>query len=318
MTIPLQEFNNALDNFLDISILYNEQQLRYKFQGICTSEICKNDFKKKIVRLEVLLFNQLKNGLNNKKFLNQTRKTIWETSNFLYDIYFDDYNDLKKSELKIRKTFKKIETNREEKFDYSYFADKKHLEKNNVEDNDIRYYHDHLSDFFEEHERINNVNPSQLQFENVKLLYIIDLYKNELFTFLDKIDYLFQECDKIDFKKNDEYTISENKYKCHSSLNKLKTAQLFKLLIDEGYLFIDKQNLGKNETLMKKFFACNFTFNKNGIQTDIVLINQEFSELKWEHKESQIQFIDELIGKLEVRKKEILDFREPNKFKEID
>ncbi|WP_291151733.1 hypothetical protein, partial [Flavobacterium sp. UBA7680] len=75
--------------------------------------------------------------------------------------------------------------------------------------------------------------------------------------------------------------------------------------------FMDKQNDVKNETMVKRFLAANFTFNKNGTQSDIGQINQEFSELKWQHQEIQIEFIDELIAKLEDRKKIILDFRKP-------
>ena len=63
--------------------------------------------------------------------------------------------------------------------------------------------------------------------------------------------------------------------------------------------------------MVKRFLAANFTFNKNGIQSDIGQINQEFSELKWQHQEIQVDLIDELIGKLEDRKKIILDFRKP-------
>ena len=102
MTNYLKEFEDALDDFLDLTVYFNENEIRYKFQGFWTSSNFEKDIQEKSGKLKYLLSRQLKNGLDNKSLLSDVQLQIREVYNFLYDIYYDEFDNLTKSNLKIR------------------------------------------------------------------------------------------------------------------------------------------------------------------------------------------------------------------------
>ena len=307
----LREFQEALEDFLELTVFFNENEIRYKFQGFWTSSHFEKDIQRKANHLESLLFRQLKNGLDNKAFLLEVKAKMRETYNFLYDVYFDDFGNLAKSNIKPRYSSAAADSSFD-LYTYELFENlisnekaRKEFQKSNY---DFTGLFDALLKFFENFQK-NDQSPSRLQFENLKLLECIYCYRELLDDLLRTIEHYHSNFDKIDFSKIETDTITVEKNKCHSNLNKIRTAQLFKFLFDEGYLFMDDR-AEKNETLFKRFLASSFTFNKNGSQSDIGAINQEFSELIWQHKEAQLEFIDEMIEKLEKRKNVIKAFNE--------
>ena len=94
--------------------------------------------------------------------------------------------------------------------------------------------------------------------------------------------------------------------KCQVNLSKVDTAQLFRFLFSEGFITINDEDTN-DESQIKKFIEENFTYQNQRTKKHepIKNINKEFSELKWEHKELQIKFIDNLISKLEAQKENL-------------
>lgn len=312
MVNHLREFQEALEDFLDLTVYFNENEIRYKFQGFWTSSHFEKDIQEKTKKLEYLLLKQLKNGLDNKTLLYEIQLKMKDVHNFLYDVYYDDFDNLSKSNLKVRYSSALPENDSADLYTFEFFeklqSDEKARQKFQSGNIEFTMLFDSLLQLFESFQRKDN-SPSVLQFESLKLLDCIYSYRVILIDLLDTIEHYHSNFDKIDFSRIETDFITGEKNKCHSSLNKIRTAQLFKFLFDEGYLFMDDR-AEKNETLFKRFLASKFTFNKNGSQSDIGAINQEFSELIWQHKDSQLEFIDEMIEKLEKRKKIIKDFNE--------
>lgn len=86
----LREFQEALEDFLDLTVYFNENEIRYKFLGFWTSSNFEKDIQEKVKNLEFLLFRQLKKGRNNGDLLSEVRLKMKETYNFLCDVYYDD------------------------------------------------------------------------------------------------------------------------------------------------------------------------------------------------------------------------------------
>lgn len=104
---------------------------------------------------------------------------------------------------------------------------------------------------------------------------------------------------KIDFASSNE--------KCKSCYSKIDFAQLFYVLMDEGLLFFDSADKKSNRGKFQFFLENNFTYEgDDGGQAKIKSISRQFSECKgYTYKEKQIAFLEDLIRRLQDRKRRI-------------
>ena len=90
MKLYIKEFEDELDNFLTISIAYNPNYNKYLFDNKWTIDAQETYFENRVEKIKKILWEQLKNGLENKLFLLETRDKIRTTYNLLYDCDFTD------------------------------------------------------------------------------------------------------------------------------------------------------------------------------------------------------------------------------------
>lgn len=310
MKLYIKEFEDELYDFLTISIAYNSEYNKYLFNNKWTIDVNETYFENRIEKIKKLLWEHLKNGLDNKSYLQETRDKIRTSYNLLYDCNFTDLSFLEQLDVVIRKSSNSPNNPTKERYDYNYFANKLYVESYKSDaffkqSDLIINYHDHLKNLFS-----NSINqPTENEFEERKLIYSIQIYKDYVMVLLSYVESLYFNCDRIDFtQKNAESSIIIPSKKCQVNLSKVDTAQLFRFLFSEGFITINDEDTN-DESQIKKFIEENFTYQNQRTKKHepIKNINKEFSELKWEHKELQIKFIDNLISKLEAQKENILN-----------
>jgi hypothetical protein len=98
-----------------------------------------------------------------------------------------------------------------------------------------------------------------------------------------------------------------SKEKCKSCYSKIDFAQLFYILMDEGLLYFDNADEKNNRSKFQLFLENNFTYaGDDGGQSKIKSISRQFSECKgYTYKEKQITFLEELITKMQERKRRL-------------
>lgn len=107
--------------------------------------------------------------------------------------------------------------------------------------------------------------------------------------------------------KDNKMQFVSSKEKCKSIYNKIDFAQLFYILMDEGLLFFDAADEKSNRSKFQVFLENNFTYvGDEGAQSKIKSISRQFSECKgYTYKEKQITFLEDLITRLQQRKRRI-------------
>ena len=304
----LRKFQEASEDFFDTRIFFNKELCQYKFQGIWVSSGFEKDIETKISSIKDLLFNQLKYGLNNKSFLLELQRELRETHHFLYNIYYDEFDDLAKSNLNIHTTHSEPDELITDLYTYDFFVkiatDEKALEEFKQQEIEFPNLYKTLSDlFFAKNEE---EYPSRIQFENAKLLSCIYCYRTVVFDLLSDVDYYVQDFDKIDFSLIDTINNQKNveKIKCNINVSKIELARFFKFLMIEKYLYFDLHNDSKNKIMLEHFIENNFTYKmQDGSQGEIKTLKREFSESHLEIKKDYNELIDELIGILESKRR---------------
>ena len=182
----LRKSQEATEDFFDTRIFFNKELSQYKFQGIWVSSGFEKDIEIKISSIKDLLFYQLKYGLNNKSFLLELQRGLRETHHFLYNIYYDEFDDLAKSNLNIHTTHSEPDELFTDLYTYDFFVkiatDEKALEEFKQQEIEFPNLYKTLSDlFFAKNEE---EYPSRIQFENAKLLSCIYCYRTVVFDLL--------------------------------------------------------------------------------------------------------------------------------------
>lgn len=126
---------------------------------------------------------------------------------------------------------------------------------------------------------------------------------------LDERLRLLENLISVNDQENKKQSLTSNE-KCKSCYSKIDFAQLFYILMDEGLLFFDVVDKKNNRSKFQVFLENNFTYaGDEGSQSKIKSISRQFSECKgYTYKERQITFLEELITKMQDRKKGLEDW----------
>ena len=137
--------------------------------------------------------------------------------------------------------------------------------------------------------------------KNGKLIKFIEVILN----FDERLRLLENLISTSDQENKMQYVSS--KEKCKSCYSKIDFAQLFYILMDEGLLFFDAADEKSNRSKFQFFLENNFTYaGDEGGQSKIKSISRQFSECKgYTYKEKQITFLEELIAKMQERKRRL-------------
>ena len=157
------------------------------------------------------------------------RDKIRTSYNLLYDCNFTDLSFLEQLDVVIRKSSNSPNNPTKERYDYNYFANKLYVESYKSDaffkqSDLIINYHDHLKNLFS-----NSINqPTENEFEERKLIYSIQIYKDYVMVLLSYVESLYFNCDRIDFtQKNAESSIIIPSKKCQVNLSKVDTCLLY-------------------------------------------------------------------------------------------
>ena len=156
---------------------YNSEYNKYLFNNKWTIDVNETYFENRIEKIKKLLWEHLKNGLDNKSYLQETRDKIRTSYNLLYDCNFTDLSFLEQLDVVIRKSSNSPNNPTKERYDYNYFANKLYVESYKSDaffkqSDLIINYHDHLKNLFS-----NSINqPTENEFEERKLIYSIQIY----------------------------------------------------------------------------------------------------------------------------------------------
>lgn len=301
-----------LHKFVNPKILFIEEVNQFIFNEKWTIDINEKTLKDSLGDILNDVNEHLKVGLQNKEFLKSLievldKKIEWFSEDKILEInHFNDFvPTIKKSHLAIDK-----EPPAKEKYTIEDIL--KCDENSGWKLSDIDNYYFDLWYFREE---FNNYNDS-IDFEKVKLFYVMKLFYTSLITAYQYLENLVLNHDSLDFSEFDyeklliEFEIrdgsSDNfRKKCHVTLNKKETAHLFAVLIQTG-LFYFHSNERKNRAEMTKFIEAHFTCNgdNNSINT-IKNLNQEFTPVFYPNEKELLPFLVELIGKLQVKKSQL-------------
>ena len=305
-----KDFNDELDSFLKLDVQYNSKYDQYLFQGKWTSTIFYSYFKERNDKLRNLLLEHLKQGLKNKEFLSNVLDEIIAAYNSINRWHYEKFSFFEDAVILIRKSRIKKNDPPKEIFDYNYFIEERyknnHLKEEFYNLNDeIIDYHNHLLDMF------NRTNPSKKEFEQEKLSYCVINYVEALIDLEKMVSNLYVYSEFTDFSEKSAQTFfTKPTTKCQVNLSKIETSILFKFLFDEGLISMQDEDTDENIHI-KKFVENTFTYQnqRSKKHEPITKINRHFSELKSDHKETQIKFIDDLIDRLKARKEKVLKFR---------
>lgn len=289
--------------YLDNSIQFHTILKKYKFNNIWVDEVNKNYFDERANILKASLVSFLESTNYNLTIIKELR-----------DIIEGQIQWFKGSDIGYFKSFHLIEELIWEiEHDKVYDAEEKYSINDIVnevyEPGEVKerlFYHLSLNSG----PTNNYENP--LDFEKVKLSYLMTLFYEsvvELRSFLDNLSIAIEKYGvrKLDFYLSDlDVTKHE---KCTISLDLLSTAVLVKFLIEENIFSMDK-NDRVNRIKIQKFFENNFNYtNSKNAKIPIVDLSNEISKIVMDGKyDKQISVIDSLIGKLNSMKETIHRF----------
>ncbi|MGL2963843.1 hypothetical protein ACSVH2_08515 [Flavobacterium sp. RSB2_4_14] len=148
---------------------------------------------------------------------------------------------------------------------------------------------------------------NKIDFEKVKLLYVLDLFYKSLLRLdegINKISTAISKYGVVDLKPFLKTTNGISIQKCNVNLDKSSSAFLFKFLMEEGMLYMDNIE-HKSHSKIKKFVENNFSYtdSKSKNASPLTDFTKEVSKLKGaSNKTKQLQVINLLIEKLQTKK----------------
>jgi hypothetical protein len=148
---------------------------------------------------------------------------------------------------------------------------------------------------------------NEIDFEKVKLLFVLNLFYNSLLQIEERIDKILIANSKYGVINFTPYLKSNNGIaikKCNVNLDKLSSAFLFKFLMEEKIFYMDK-DVSTSHANIKKFAENNFNYTNKKAKNAWPLtdFSKEVSKLKGaSNKLKQLEVINMLINKLEAKK----------------
>ena len=312
MPLP-SKIETQLYNFTNPKIVFEEEFNQYIFNEKWLIDVNENSFKEGLRQILTDVNEHLKVGLQNKEFLKSLiaildKKTEWFSENQIFNIkHLDNFV----SHIQTDNSDNIKSAPAEEKYSIEFLINSDVDNGLQLSDEENYYY-----DLWRFKNDFDNYKKS-LDFEKVKLRYVMQLFYDSLILVFQYLDALLLDYDTINFSEFDYDKLLEdfdlqsetNKTvsikKCHINLNKKDTAQLFAFLMETG-LFSFHTDKRKNRAQLSKFIQANFTCKgDNDTRSIIKNINQEFTDLFHPNQSKQLPYVKELLHIVEERISEL-------------
>lgn len=312
MPLP-SKIETQLYNFTNPKIVFEEEFNQYIFNEKWLIDVNENSFKEGLRQILTDVNEHLKVGLQNKEFLKSLiaildKKTEWFSENQIFNIkHLDNFV----SHIQTDNSDNIKSAPAEEKYSIEFLINSDVDNGLQLSDEENYYY-----DLWRFKNDFDNYKKS-LDFEKVKLRYVMQLFYDSLILVFQYLDALLLDYDTINFSEFDYDKLLEdfdlqsetNKTvsikKCQINLNKKDTAQLFAFLMETG-LFSFHTDKRKNRAQLSKFIQANFTCKgDNDTRSIIKNINQEFTDLFHPNQSKQLPYVKELLHIVEERISEL-------------
>lgn len=145
----------------------------------------------------------------------------------------------------------------------------------------------------------------KLDFEKVKLFFILNQHYKSLLFFEQQIDNIKNAIQVYGVTDLSHYSIN-NKVsddKCNLKFDKISSAYVFKFLFESKFISMDL-NEGRSESKIKKFAETYFNYtDSNGHIKPLTDVSKEYSKLKGSSKkDKQIEVLDKLSKAIETKR----------------
>ena len=302
----ISNYINKVRSYCDFYLEFDSTNKRYKFNQQFVDEINCELFESEVEQLIDELYNILDGIKNQEKFVLDIISLLdnnisWYKSEKIFD--FNSFHKLSSNLIKddsilinnYTPSITKTEGNKIEKSKYiplTYFLDCP--EKLEDTKNELFYY-------IITHKSKTNNYKDELDFEKVKLHYVLTKYFESMRYFKLQLDSL---CEKIIAYDIEDFgsirPIKKPKPRCVVNLVKVEVATLFDAFFKSGIFYFDLESDKKREKAKYDFINNNFSYydRKNKI-VEISNINKEFDYIKsTTFKDRQNEIIDKLVDTL--------------------
>lgn len=264
-------------------------------------------FQEKIANIRSLLYITLKNGKNQKVYLQNLMDNLGKRIDWLNENRFHSPDFLENITI--------IETNATD------IEDKPNSSQNDYEEflKSIQAPYSSDSDIFgflRMHKEKFNDYSNLIDFKKGRLLHAIMLYREAILELYGFISSIHESAEFTDFKNFDLIQLQplksgQNLRICNFNLDKKSVAHLFRILTEEKIIVFDELNEANNLLEMKKFVEQNFTYqNAKNERKAIENFNREYSEVSSPNShevKKHKAFIDKMVGILKDRKEILKD-----------
>jgi len=294
--IKITEYKNKIKSYCDFYLEYDTDNKKYKFNDEYIDDINTNEFEVTILELQNALIDVLMDIKNPQVYINDVLQevnkiAVWYEAKKIYE--FENFNKLSKLIVNTKDN-KLIQTNSKNTIDFIR------------DSNDFKEeYSDDIYNYLIFYKNKNNNYKKEIDFEKIKLHYIISNFFESIYSFIEYLLMLDEIISKYGIDDYNQFRpIPKPNLRCTVKLSKIETANLFNVFYECGYFFFDLKSEKKRERAKMAFIDNNFNYiNQHGKIANVSKIIKEYGEIgTYDHLENQKKVIDSLIDKLkEIR-----------------
>jgi hypothetical protein len=289
MLLPL-EYKDEFIKFSNIYIELHEKHNKFRIDHSWLDEINEDYYHDRIDEFVDGLKTILISNNNNLLIVDDLLAILQNKISWFNTNKIQEFSSFSNFEREIRKVDYDIEYEVSE----TYTIDKvlSYNFKGDAQD-DILFYC-----FYTHKDRTDNYR-KPLDFEKVKLFFILNQFYKSLVYFEEKIN-IIKNAIQVYGVTDLRYYFSENKApenKCNIKLDKISSAVLFKILIQAELIYMDSDKF-KSDSKIKKFVEThfNYTDSKLGIKP-LTDFNKEYSKVKDKAKSNKQLDVLNLLSK---------------------
>lgn len=285
-------------HYFDNKIEFHTKFKKYRFNDYWVDEIDNTYFTERVDELIESLMLVLISSNNNLKIIEEIKIFLSDRINWFQLKNFKFFNSFAHIEPFITEVNHKIDYDVVERYT---IKDVLNFKTNPDKVEELLLY------FLITNKNTTSDYKNGIDFEKVKLLFVLNLFYDSLLKIEERIDKILTANSKYGVINFAPYLKSYNGIainKCNVDLDKISTAFLFKFFMEERIFYMDNAD-GISHAKIKKFAENNFNYTNKKEKNAYPLtdFSKEVSKVKGvTNKAKQLEVIDMLINKLKAKK----------------